>query len=83
MHWWSVAPSRLDQHAILDALLREGMAAEAYKVVAKQMDADGAHPDLPEFERVIRAFRDRGSLDAVKGSLVSPVLLGYQPIKFE
>ncbi|RLM70316.1 double-stranded RNA-binding protein 8-like [Panicum miliaceum] len=36
------------------------MPAEAYEVVAKQMDADGARP---EFERVLRAFRENGSFD--------------------
>ncbi|RCV15840.1 hypothetical protein SETIT_3G090100v2 [Setaria italica] len=54
MRRWVVSPPRSDHHAVLDALLREGMAAQAYEVVAKQMDDEGVSPGLPEFERVLR-----------------------------
>ncbi|KAF8648794.1 hypothetical protein HU200_064493 [Digitaria exilis] len=62
MRRWGVSPSRPDHGAVLDALLREGMVPEAYELVAKQMDSyDGVAPGLPEFERVLRAFRESGS----------------------
>ncbi|RLM58462.1 pentatricopeptide repeat-containing protein [Panicum miliaceum] len=76
---WGVSPSRSDHHAVLDALLREGMAAEAYEVVAKEMDADGARLGLPEFEQVLRPFRERGSLDAIEQAFDEMLLRGLMP----
>ncbi|KAG2559615.1 hypothetical protein PVAP13_8KG007840 [Panicum virgatum] len=79
MRRWGVSPIRSDHRAVLDALLREGMAAEAYEVAAKQMDADGARPGLPEFERVLRAFRESGSWDAVEEAFDEMLLRGLVP----
>nr|TKW25067.1 hypothetical protein SEVIR_3G092200v2 [Setaria viridis] len=47
MRRWVVSPPRSDHHAVLDALLREGMAAQAYEVVAKQMDDEGVSSGSP------------------------------------
>ncbi|CAM0152190.1 unnamed protein product [Urochloa decumbens] len=76
---WGVSPSRADHHAVLDALLRDGMAAEAYEVVATQMDADGVAPGLPEFERLLRAFRENRSFDAVDEAFDEMLLRGIVP----
>ncbi|CAN6339337.1 unnamed protein product [Urochloa humidicola] len=76
---WGVSPCLSDHHAVLDALLREGMAAEAYEVVARQMDADGVAPGLPEFERLLRAFRASGSFDAVDEVFDEMLLRGIVP----
>ncbi|CAL4904616.1 unnamed protein product [Urochloa decumbens] len=76
---WGVSPSRADHHAVVDALLRDGMAAEAYEVVARQMDADGVAPGLPEFERLLRAFRANGSFDAVEEAFDEMLLRGLVP----
>ncbi|RCV36878.1 hypothetical protein SETIT_8G016600v2 [Setaria italica] len=76
---WGVSPGRSDHHAVLDVLLREGMAAEAYEVVARQMDADGVAQGLPEFERVLRAFREKGSFDAVVEAFDDMLLRGIVP----
>ncbi|KAF8671342.1 hypothetical protein HU200_050055 [Digitaria exilis] len=80
MRRWGVPPSRSDHGAVLDALLREGMVAEAYELVAKQMDSyDGVAPGLPEFERVLRAFRESGSFDAVEEVFDEMLLRGLVP----
>ncbi|KAK8447189.1 hypothetical protein SEVIR_8G015800v4 [Setaria viridis] len=79
MRRWGVSPIQSDHRAVLDALLREGMAAEAYEVVARQMDADGVAPALPEFERVLRAFREEGSFDAVEEAFDEMLLRGLVP----
>ncbi|KAJ1273769.1 hypothetical protein BS78_05G009600 [Paspalum vaginatum] len=79
MRRWGVPPCRPDHHAVVGALLREGLAAEAYEVVSKQMDADGVAPALPEFERLLRAFRAAGSFDAVEEAFDEMLLRGLVP----
>ncbi|EES09107.1 pentatricopeptide repeat-containing protein At2g17140 [Sorghum bicolor] len=79
MRRWGVPPGRPDHRAVVGALLREGMHAEAYEVVAKRMDGDGVAPGLPEFERLLRAFRDRGRLDAVEEAFDEMLLRGIVP----
>jgi len=79
MRRWGVSPSGPDHHAVLDALLREGLAAEAYGVVAKQMDADGVRPGILEFERVLRAFRENRSFDAVEEAFDEMLMRGLVP----
>ncbi|KAG2555571.1 hypothetical protein PVAP13_8NG041500 [Panicum virgatum] len=79
MRRWGVSPSGPDHHAVVDALLREGLAAEAYGVVAKQMDADGVRPGILEFERVLRAFRENRSFDAVEEAFDEMLLRGLVP----
>jgi pentatricopeptide repeat protein len=79
MRRWGVPPARPDHHAVVGALLREGMAAEAYEVVARRMAADGVAPGLPEFERLLRAFRERGRLDAVEEAFDEMLLRGLVP----
>ena len=79
MRRWGVSPSGPDHHAVVDALLREGLAAEAYGVVAKQMDADGVRPGILEFERVLRAFRENRSFDAVEEAFDEMLMRGLVP----
>ncbi|CAD6255185.1 unnamed protein product [Miscanthus lutarioriparius] len=79
MRRWGVPPARPDHRAVVEALLREGLAAEAYEVVARRMDRDGVAPGLPEFERLLRAFRDRGRLDAVEEAFDEMLLRGLLP----
>ncbi|XP_066341126.1 LOW QUALITY PROTEIN: pentatricopeptide repeat-containing protein At2g38420, mitochondrial-like [Miscanthus floridulus] len=79
MRRWGVPPARPDHRAVVGALLRDGMAAEAYEVVARRMDGDGVAPGLPEFERLLRAFRDRGRLDSVEEAFDEMLLRGIVP----
>ncbi|KAL6643310.1 hypothetical protein ACP70R_018975 [Stipagrostis hirtigluma subsp. patula] len=76
---WCVSPTRPDHHAVIDALLREGKAAEAYVVVAKQMDADGVASGLPEFERMLRAFIAGREFDATEEVFDEMLLRGLMP----
>jgi len=66
MRRWGVSPGRSDHRAVIDALLREGKAVEAYEFVTEQMDADGVALGLPELEMFLRAFRESESFDAVE-----------------
>ncbi|TVU27370.1 hypothetical protein EJB05_29975, partial [Eragrostis curvula] len=80
MRRWGVSPSRPDHRAVLDAFLREEKTAEAYEVVVKKgMDADGVAPGLPEFERMLRAFRTRREFDAVEEVFDEMLLRGLVP----
>jgi pentatricopeptide repeat protein len=79
MRRWGVSPCRSDHSAVLDALLREGRVPEAYEVVSKHMDSDGVPPGLPELERVLRAFRENGSFDAVEEVFDEMLLRGLVP----
>ncbi|KAL6596099.1 hypothetical protein ACP70R_047463 [Stipagrostis hirtigluma subsp. patula] len=79
MRRWCVSPTRPDHCAVIDALLREGKAAEAYEVVAKQMDADGVAPGLPEFERMLRALSAGREFDAVEEVFDEMLLRGLVP----
>ncbi|TVU51585.1 hypothetical protein EJB05_03022, partial [Eragrostis curvula] len=80
MRRWGVSPSRPDHRAVLDAFLREEKTAEAYEVVVKKgMDADGVAPGLPEFERMLRAFRARRDFDAVEEVFDEMLLRGLVP----
>ncbi|KAL6592397.1 hypothetical protein ACP70R_049450 [Stipagrostis hirtigluma subsp. patula] len=79
MRRWCVSPTRPDHHAVIDALLREGKAAEAYEVVAKQMDADGVASGLPEFERMLRAFIAGREFDATEEVFDEMLLRGLMP----
>jgi len=79
MRRWGVPPARPDHRAVVEALLREGLATEAYEVMARRMDRDGVAPGLPEFERLLRAFRDPGRLDAVEEAFDEMLLRGLLP----
>jgi pentatricopeptide repeat protein len=79
MRRWGVWPNRSDHRVVVDAFLREEKTAEAYDHVVKQMDADGAAPGLPEFERMLRAFRARRDFDAVEVVFDEMLLRGLVP----
>lgn len=79
MRQWGVSPSRADHGAVLNALLREGMVAEAYGVVKKTMDADGVAPGLVEFEPILRAFSDMREFDSVEEVFDEILLRGLVP----
>jgi pentatricopeptide repeat protein len=79
MRRWGVSPSGLDHRAVLRALLRDGMVAEAYGAVREKMGSDGVAPGVADFELVLRAFSERGQFDAVDEAFDEMLLRGLVP----
>jgi pentatricopeptide repeat protein len=79
MRRWGVSPSGPDHRAVLRALMRDGMLAEAYRRVRKEMDLDGVAPGTADFELMLRAFGERGQFDAVDEAFDEMLLRGLVP----
>jgi pentatricopeptide repeat protein len=79
MRRWGVSPSGPDHRAVLRALMRDGMLAEAYRLVRKEMDLDGVAPGTADFELMLRAFGERGQFDAVDEAFDEMLLRGLVP----
>jgi pentatricopeptide repeat protein len=79
MRRWGVSPSGPDHRAVLRALLREGMVAEAYRHVRKEMNLDGVAPGVADFELILRAFAERGQFGPVDEAFDEMLLRGLVP----
>ncbi|PNT65578.1 pentatricopeptide repeat-containing protein At2g38420, mitochondrial-like [Brachypodium distachyon] len=65
--------------AVLRALLRDGLPAEAYEVLTEAMASDGVAPRPADFELLLRVFADAGDFAAVDQAFDEMLLRGIVP----